>query len=164
MESTKNPDSAKEVKKVEQKAQKAVAEAAKELNIKLPLGTAPNALKLIALATLIGGLSIVGSSFIDVVNPGKTNLTLYMLRLLVGLIAIVSAYGLIEKERYSIWGYGAIVFVGAIVNPVLAIFPAIIATYLFTRRTEFKPSILDTALSKIIVEVEKILSSWLKKN
>ena len=113
-------------------------QVAKEFNVNLPLGNAPLIIKIIALFTLLGGLSVMGSIFGDLVRPGHNNLGLYLLRIITGVLAIVVSYGILHQKKWSIWLYGLIVVIGFLNNPLFAILPAIIVVYLYLKKDYFK--------------------------
>ena len=117
---------------------------AHELHVEVPEGRLPLSLKLVCLFTLIGGLSIIGSLFVDIIRPsGTINATLYIMRLTVGITAIGAAYGIIHKERWTMWFYGALTVLGLFLNPITAVIPAIVLILLYRVRHLFTPSKLD---------------------
>lgn len=125
-----------------------VERAAEELKISLPQTDLPWVLKIIALFALVGGLSIIGSSFADIFGQEKVGFGRYILRLGSGIAFLLIAYGLVEKRRWAVWLYGFLVVVGLWLNFYLAIFPALIVAYLYFRRRHFRPSLLDVWLIK----------------
>lgn len=133
------------VETLESKAQK----ISEELEVNLPAKGLLLPIRLIALFTLLGGLSILGGAFADIVDSEKTELGIYVMRLIIGLLAVASAYGIIERERWAFWLYGIIVIVGLINNPWIAALPAIALVYLFIHRDLFNPSKLDKLLSQL---------------
>jgi len=134
----------------------AVEKVAEELKIQLPKTNLPTILKLIALFTLIGGLSIVGSVFADIVSP-RTGFGLYILRIFIGIAAIAVAYGIIERKRWAVWFYGFIVLLGLILNPAFALLPLAITVYLYFKRRLFEPSIFDRVANIILKELKVII-------
>jgi len=110
----------------------------------MPSGRLPLLIKIISLFTLIGGLSIIGSLFVDIGRPsGSVSIGFYLLRLLVGATAIAAAYGISKKERWAIWLFGAITMIGFYFNPITGVIPGLVFIYLLTVRHVFKPSFLD---------------------
>lgn len=142
MDQTENENFAQEVGTVER--------VARELNVELPHTKLPTSLRLIALFTLIGGLSILGSIFADVVRPNSESFGFYMLRLIVGILAVATAYGIEGKKRWALWLYGVIVVVGLFINPFMTILPLCIFIYLYRERKFFAPSALDKILHFLV--------------
>lgn len=128
-----------------------------ELKINLPGQGLFLPLRLIGLFTLVGGLSIIGSAFANIVDSTATNLGIYILRLLVGALSITSAYGIIEHKRWALWSYGAIVLIGLYYNPVVTILPAIALIYMYTQRQRFSMSILDYKLQEVIAYLKNLI-------
>jgi hypothetical protein len=120
-----------------------------ELQINLPGKFLPAPVRLIAFFTLAGGLSIVGSLFVDIVRPGKVDVFLYFFRILIGILAIGITYGIIERKRWAIWLYGLIAVISLFTNPVLAIVPAVVFIYLFYVRSIFTPSVIDNVITQV---------------
>ena len=135
----------KPVETIDSKAQ----EISETLQINLPAKGLLLPIRLIALFTLLGGLSILGSAFADIVDSEKTKVITYIMRLSVGLLAVASAYGLIERERWAFWLYGVIVIIGLLNNPFIAVLPAIALVYLYMHRDLFNPSKLDKLLAQL---------------
>ncbi|MDP2695823.1 MAG: hypothetical protein Q8O87_01060 [bacterium] len=131
--------------KVTQEAEKVV----KELRFNLPGHDLPLAIQLIAAFMLIGGLSIIGSTFADIINPIPVSLSFYVLRILIGLSSIAIAYGIVKKQRWSLWLYGFVIFIALLANTLLAIIPAAILAYLYQHRSLFNPGILDEYSTKL---------------
>lgn len=136
--------------------EKEAQEISKTLNIMLPLGSIPLPIKVIALLTYIGGLSIVASVFADIVWPQRVSWFFYFVRMLTGVLMILVGYGLIKKREWSAWLYGAISFIGLFVNPLLAILPIAITFYLYFNRTYFTGG--------TIVDFRNILRGWVTKH
>ena len=134
-----------------------IEKAAEELHVELPAGNLPLPLKVIALFTLIGGLSIIGSIFSDVVRPGQLSVFAYLLRLGVGVLAVAIAYGIVRRHRWALWLYGLIVAVGLFINPVVASLPLAIAVYLYLHRKYLRPSFLDETLSIVWAGAKELL-------
>lgn len=122
----------------------------KEFKISLPGQNLPTPARLIAFFTLIGGLSIAGSLFVDIVRPNGEHVGLFALRILAGGIAILTAYGIIEHKRWSIWLYGLFTLFALFSNPFLAIIPLGVVIYLYTQRRYFDMSIADQYLSNLL--------------
>ena len=128
-----------------------VADATKALNIDIPLGTLPLALRLIALFTLLGGLGMVSSLFVDIGRPsGSIAPPFYILRLVIGTIAVLTAYAMIRRNRGVLWLYGALTLIGLYFNPVSAVIPFLVLMYLYIRREDFKPTALDNTVHALI--------------
>ena len=138
-------------------------EIAEELEVNLPGIGLSIPLRVIALFTLIGGLSIVGSMFADIVNPDKTNVFAYLGRLFVGLMALTVSYGILHLKRWSLWLYGFIALIGLAINPAVAIFPVIVVIYLYRKRKLFSPSVLDFIIGNIYSSLKAMLLSKLGK-
>src|SRR5258706_12434168 len=106
---------------------------AKQLEVALPGGNLPIEIKLIALFTLTGGLSIMGGIFGDVIRPTGTHLPTYLVRLVVGVAMIAISYGIVTKKVWSLWLYGLVILIGLFVNPVAAVIPLLAVIYLFAK-------------------------------
>lgn len=128
-----------------------------ELKINLPGQGLFLPLRLIALFTLVGGLSIVGSAFANIVDSSATHIGIYILRLITGALALTSAYGIIERKRWALWSYGAIVLIGIYYNPVVTILPAVAFVYMYSQRQRFTMSILDYKLVEVIAYLKSLL-------
>ncbi|MBI3486168.1 hypothetical protein HY025_04485 [Candidatus Daviesbacteria bacterium] len=120
-------------KRVRKKAHK----VAGQLKVSLPGGNLPLEIKLIALFTITGGLSIMGGIFGDVVRPNEIHLPTYFARLIVGILMITISYGIVSRKRWSLWLYGLVVICGLLVNFVAALIPLIAVIYLFFRKDLF---------------------------
>lgn len=131
--------------KLEEKAE----EIAGELRISLPASGLPLLLRLIALFTLLGGLSIIGSIFADIVKPPSSTPHFYFIRIIVGILAIIISYEIIKKNRLALWLYAVIVLIGLFINPLVSILPGLVLLYLFFQRSLFKLSIFDQKLISI---------------
>ncbi len=127
-----------------------VAEVTHELHMDLPGGNVALFVKIVALLTLIGGTSVLGATFVDLFNPGHGNFWLYLLRMVSGALLLSAAYGLIKRQRWALWIYGVVVVAGALINPILAIFPAALLLYLIWRRGYFIPSVFDKAVGRML--------------
>jgi hypothetical protein len=138
-----------------------VEEVAKDLQINLPSKDLPIVLKLIAYFTLIGGLSIIGSLFSDIVRPTESSNT-YFLRIAVGILSIVIGWAILERRRLALWLYGLIVFTGFFTNPIITILPLAVLVYLYIQRAEFTPSIFDNLLVSVITFLKSLLKTLLE--
>lgn len=127
----------------EEDLERRAEEAADQLKINLPGANLPPVLRFLALFMLAGGLSIVGSIFADLVNPIQTNLSFYLLRILVGSLVVATAYGIIKLARWALWVYGLVLFIGLLINPIVVILPLVVLVYLYSHRDKFSPSFLD---------------------
>lgn len=136
--------------------EKKAEEAADELKINLPGANLPPVLRFIALFMLAGGLSIVGSIFADIVNPIQTNVSFYLLRILVGGLVLATAYGIIRLERWALWSYGLALLIGLLVNPIVVLLPLVVLIYLYAHREKFTPSALDYQLIEVITKLKSI--------
>jgi len=128
---------------------------ADELKVTLPASGSPLPLRLIALFTLIGGLSIIGSLFADIVRPPSNTPHFYFLRIIVGLLAIFISYEIIEKSRLAIWLYGVIVIVGLFINPIVSVLPGLVLVYFIFQRHQFKSSIIDQFLLNLLTKFKR---------
>lgn len=136
---------------IEQKAEK----IAEELKVSLPASGSPLLLRLIALFTLIGGLSIIGSLFADIVRPPSNTPHFYFIRIIIGLLAILISYEIIAKSRLALWLYAVIVIVGLFVNPIVAVLPSAVLLYLILQRHQLRPSRIDLLIASLLVRVRK---------
>lgn len=125
-----------------------VETAAAELQVKLPGVNLPLLLKLIALFTLVGGLSIIGSASADIFNPQKVGFLTYILRLAAGVVFVIISYGIVKRQNWATWLYGAMVIMALFINWPLAILPALIVIYMIFNRKYFFPSIFDKLFNK----------------
>ncbi len=133
-----------------------VEKIADDLKVSLPASGSPLLLRLIALFTLIGGLSIIGSLFADIVKPPSNTPHFYFLRIVVGLLAIFISYEIIEKSRLALWLYAVIVVVGIFINPIVTIIPGGVLIFLWLQRSYLKPSIIDQTIASILARVSRI--------
>jgi hypothetical protein len=133
---------------------------AQELNVNLPKVNLPLPIKLIAVFTLIGGLSILGGAFADIFNSNRVNISLYLLRLLGGVSFVGISYGIIKKRRSAVWLYGFLVIIGLFINPLFSFLPAAIVVYLYIKRKHFAPSVFDNLINWLL---EKIGSNFKDK-
>ena len=132
-----------------------VEKIADELKVSLPASGLPLLFRLIALFTLIGGLSIIGSLFADIVKPPSNTPHFYFLRIIVGLIAIFISYEIIAKSRLALWLYAVVVIVGFFINPIVSILPGLVLTYLVFQRHKLKPSKPDQFLANLLAKIRK---------
>lgn len=142
----------------ESSVEEGMREIAQDLQINLPKSQLQWPIRLIALFTLIGGLSIAGSSFADVFNPAEVGFLFYLLRLIASFLFIVIAYGLIKRKRWAIWLYGLLVLIGLFVNFAFSVFPALIVFYLYTQRRFFPPSALDRMSAAIFRKIVAMIN------
>ena len=137
------------MKKEAQKAEKKISEVAKTLQVEIPKARISGSMKFIALFTLIGGLSIIGSLFVDIVQPERVSGFSYLLQIAVGVIAITAAYSILKKNHLAFWLFALITVLALIFNPVTAIVPGIVAMYIYSRRQSFKKTKLDHFIDDI---------------
>lgn len=130
----------------EQEEDKVADTLNKEFRINLPGQNLPTPVRIIAFFTLIGGLSIAGSLFADIVRPSGEHFGFFTLRIFAGAMAILTACGIIEHKRWSIWLYGLFTLFALFSNPLLAIIPFGVVIYLYTQRSYFEKSIADNYL------------------
>lgn len=128
-----------------------------DLAVNLPGKGLPLIVRIIAFFTLIGGLSIIGSLFADIVRPHGEDIYIYALRTIVGVVAVVIAYGLIEHERWAIWLYGLVTLLSLFTNPFLAFIPGVVVVYLYTQRSYFSPSLPDFILEKGVNKIKSYI-------
>ena len=126
----------------------------KEFRVNLPGKNLPTPARFIAFFTLIGGLSIIGSLFVDIIHPAKVDISFFILRTFAGIIAITIAYGIIEHKRWSIWLYALFTVFALFSNPFLAIIPLAVVIYLYTQRDYLYPSIADMYLAAGISNIK----------
>lgn len=120
------------------KHERILEKAAKTLQVDLTTKKIDIWLKLIALLTLVGGLSILGNVISDTVSTRAITPGFYTLRIVIGIMAVSISYGIIERRSWAIWLYAVIVIIGFILNPWIAALPALILIYLYTQRKEFE--------------------------
>ncbi len=119
------------------KIRKGTHGVAEKLNVMIPGGNLPIEIKVIALFTVTGGMSIMGGIFGDVIRPNGTHLPTYLIRLIVGISMIAVAYGIVTRKKWSLWLYGLIVVVGLYINFVAALIPLAALVYLIVKRDLF---------------------------
>ncbi len=119
------------------KTRKSVHKIARKLEVTLPGGKLPLEIKLIALFTVTGGLSIMGGIFGDIVRPKEVHLPTYLIRIVVGILMIAISYGLVTRKKWSLWLYGLIVIIGLFINFVAALIPLAAVIYLIIKRDLF---------------------------
>ncbi len=132
-----------------QEVEKAAEKISEELHVELPAKGLLFPIRIIALFALLGGLGIIGSGFADILDATKNNVWIYIFRTLVGLLALAAAYGIIEHQRWALWLFGLIVFMGLVINPIITLFPLAALVYLFTKRGLFEPSRFDRLLDLV---------------
>jgi|SRR3989344_1515026 len=147
---------------------KKVEKIVKSLHVLMPEGDFPTLLKLIYVFTLIGGSSVIGSLFVDIAIPGsQDSISFYILRLIIGCLAVATAYMIARNERWAMWFYGVIAVTGLFVNSIASVIPLLVLLYLFLIRKQFKPSVLDDWLEKYTkITIEKasvVIDSYNKK-
>lgn len=118
-----------------------------EFKVNLPGQNLPTPARFIAFFTLIGGFSIIGSLFVDIVRPTSEDLSFFLIRVIAGVVAIATSYGIIEHKRWSIWLYGGFTLLALFSNPFLSLIPLGVVIYLFIKREYFTPSPLDILLA-----------------
>ncbi len=129
----------------------------KEFKVNLPGQNLPTPMRLIAFFTLIGGLSIIGSLFVDIIHPARVDISFFILRTLAGVISITIAYGIIEHKRWSIWLYSLFTVFALFSNPFLAVIPFTVVIYLYVQRKHLNPSVADLYLAAGIEKLKTIL-------
>lgn len=125
-------------------AEERIEEVAEELQVKLPHGrflTFP--MRVFTLLMMIGGLGILGSSLTDFVLPRDGGVGLYFFRIATGVAFLGVGYGVLERQRWASWLYGAIVFIGLFLNFALSILPAFLVGYLYYKRHSLHPCFMD---------------------
>lgn len=132
-----------------------VEKIADELKVSLPASGSPLIFRLIALFTLIGGLSIIGSLFADIVRPPSNTPHFYFLRIIVGLLTITISYEIIAKSRLALWLYAVVVIIGFFINPIVSVLPGLVLVYLIFQRHKLKPSGPDQFLASLLGKIRK---------
>lgn len=130
----------------------------KEFKVNLPGQNLPTPMRIIAFFTLIGGLSIIGSLFVDIVHPSRVDVSLFILRTLAAVISITIAYGIIEHRRWAIWLYALFTIFALVSNPFLALIPFAVVIYLYKQREYLNPSVADLYLAAGIEKVKSKLN------
>lgn len=128
-----------------------------EFKVNLPGQNLPTPARFIAFFTLIGGFSIIGSLFVDIVRPNDEDISFFFLRVIAGVVAIATSYGIIEHKRWSIWLYGGFTLLALSSNPLLSLIPLGVVIYLFIKREYFTPSPLDILLANGIEKLKSRL-------
>ena len=135
--------------------EKSAEKIAGELKITLPAQGSPLLLRLVALFTLVGGLSILGSLFADIVRPPTSAQHFYLIRIVTGIIAMIISYEIIQKSKLAIWLYGVVVLTGLFINPIVSIFPLAVLIYLFSQRRLFKQSMPDRLIASLSTKIRR---------
>jgi len=134
--------------------EKIVTKVARDLELFIPKTREPLAVKIIALFTLAGGLSLLGSTFTDIFGL-NVSMSVYILRALMGFIAMAIAYGLVRGMRWTIYLYAIVVLVAIMVNPKFSVLLAVILVYLVYNRKYLKKSAIDAHFESIYEEQNK---------
>ena len=143
----------------EKKIEGALEDAAKKLSINLPTGKSPLSLRLIAFLTLLVGVNLMAGTFSD----AKVHLFVYISKLFLGFVAVLIAYGIIERKRWAIWLYGFLAIVMLMINPIISILPIMIVIYLYFQRGDFEISIFDIFAEFLIKEAKIAFSAMINK-
>ena len=114
-----------------------IEEAAEDLELKLPEGL-PVPLKIIVLVVMIGGLSVLASTFSGVFSFADIGFDIYLIRLLAGVMLVVSAYGMVKRKMWSLWVFAVFTVIALFFNPLFTILPSLILGYLIYIRKIFK--------------------------
>lgn len=147
---------------MDQEQNNSIDDFSKTLNINLP-NESYLPVKIIAYLTAIGGLSIVGSIFADIVRPMQISLFFYIFRGFVGFLMILVGYGILKRRGWAVWLYGGISFISLFVNSTLAILPICITLYLYMKKDLFTQVDAKSIIKEILIEINKI-KLWLSKN
>lgn len=121
----------------EQKVEHEIEAVTETLHINLPFGNIPLPMKIVALLTSAGGLSIVASIFADIVRPQDTFIHFYLLRIVTGLVMIFVGYGIIKRREWSILLYGLVSIASLLINPIASVIPIVITIYLIWNKHYF---------------------------
>ena len=148
------------VTNVESENEIKIEQIAKELQVILPKSKEPLGIRIIALLSLVGGLSLLGGTVTDIFNQ-KLSLFKYLVRGGSGIIFLAIAYGLIRGRRWAMWLFGAVVLVGLFVNPGCAIIPLFIFLYIWSRRSSLRPDKIDYWLEKKVELVKARFRKYL---
>jgi len=124
------------------KGERKIAKAAEELDIKRPKTKWPLGLKIAAFFLLIGGVALVGAAFADIFGS-QISIGVILLKIIVGIASLFTAYGFIKQLRWSLWLFGMMVAVIILINPVLAILYVLILVYLINNKEIFKKGEID---------------------
>lgn len=120
------------------KQEKEFNDVSKTLNIELPFGNIPLPMKVVAFLTSAGGLSILANMISDFLRPPDTSFHFYILRIIAGGAMIAVGYGILKKQEWSIWIYGALSLISIFINPVLSVIPVCVTLYMISQRSYFK--------------------------
>ncbi|PJE51477.1 MAG: hypothetical protein COV29_00650 [Candidatus Yanofskybacteria bacterium CG10_big_fil_rev_8_21_14_0_10_36_16] len=150
-------DDNKETKK--KNGEETVEKIAKELQLVLPKINEPLGVRIVALLSLVAGLGLLARMMSDVFDA-KVPFYLIFTRVVGGLLLLGISYGLVKRRRWPVWVLGAVVLIGAFVNPGPAMALLIIFLYLWAERNSLKASLMDVKIEKTIVEFKK----WFKDN
>lgn len=132
----------------------------KTLHINVAFGNIPLPMKIIALLTSAGGLSIIASIFADIVRPNETILHFYLLRIVTGLVMIFVGYGIIKQREWSLLLYGMVSVASFLINPIASIIPILITLYLIWNKHYF----VSGKIKWIYLLIKEKITSSFKKN
>jgi hypothetical protein len=141
--------------KPEDTIEEEVNEVARELHLSLPGGNIELPIRLLALLTLVFGLSTLGAVIGNVFSPVSTSFFLYLLQIIIGAAFIAISYGLIIRRRWAVWLYSFIVLLGLIINPLFSVLPLTVVLYLYYRLDYFTPSILDEWAQMVVSRIRR---------
>ena len=145
----------REIKDAPKQEETVVESVAEQLHVDLPQVNIPLPMKLIALLTLIGGLSTLASTFTGIFSATEVTASRYILNVVAGVLFIAISYGLIKRQNWATWLYGLIVIVGLFINWAFSILPALIVIYLIINRKYLYPSIFDKLVTKLSHKLSK---------
>lgn len=119
--------------------QKSLEKAAKDLNIEPPKSRESFGVRMLAYAMIVGGLSIIGSVFVSIFEPQHSfnTYTGTILRIGVGSFILLTAYGILKRRQWSLWGFGVLVAFSIFTNPTLALFLGGAFVFLLYHRRHF---------------------------
>ena len=147
-----------EVEKIVEKGEKKLEKVAEELQVILPKTKESLGIRIIALLSLVGGLSLIAGIITDIFSY-KTSFALYVVRFVSGLIFLAIAYGLIKKKRWPIWIMALVVIIGAFTNPAPTIVLLLLFIYLWTRKKELPAGRVDLWFEDQLVNFKKWFNS-----
>ncbi len=105
---------------------------------------------MIALLSSIGGISILAGIVADIFQPDHVSLHSLLWQIITGIVMITVGYGILTRKGWTVWLYGAISLSSLFFNPVLAIMPLLIVSYLYSRKIYFDRNAPKEILLKLI--------------
>lgn len=144
-----------EPEEIEEHEETVLEKAAEDLKLNLPQVNLPLGLKIVALLTLVGGLGTLGNLFANIFDSSTFSFKNYILQLIGGILFIAISYGIIKRQNWATWLYGALVILALFINWPFALLPAAVVVYMYFNHKYLYPSVFDRALKKLSELISK---------